>query len=192
MMNEEEAPDDFGISAETKESIVRLNSLKPISELLNFSAERELQFTPEREWDFSLDRDLNFDMERDLWFDPDRDLPFGERAVIFRGYLCPQCRRWVARASTTCSLCGATYKSPIRFGSKEGEGTSQAQARVSTEGSTFRGTPPPPTEGPVEVKQFRKCLICEMRNPMDAVYCVECGNKIVTKKVVKRQKQGGS
>jgi hypothetical protein len=192
MMNGDEV-DDIKISDETKASIAKLNSLKPISELLNFNSERDLMFDPEREWNFSLDRDLNFDMERELSFDADRDIHFGHNSIFFRGYLCPSCKRQVPRDTTACSVCGATYTKPIRYGWRDGEGPSQ-KPQAPMESVPKELPPDMPrahVEEPVTSARFRLCPLCKMKNPMDALYCVECGNMIESKSTARKVRKGG-
>jgi len=175
-MAEDEGAIEIQVSEETRASIAKLNSLKSISEILNFSAERELTFDPEREWNFSLDRDLNFDMERKLWFDSNREQGFGQRSVIFRGYICPTCKRQVGRGSRICSICGASYESPIRFGWKDED------AQPAHEQHAFAMRPASP-ETPAEHAKLKKCPSCKMKSPDDAVYCVECGERFLVMNV---------
>lgn len=160
-MTDEDAV-DIHVSDETRESIARLKSLRPITDLLNFRVERKLMFDPSRKWDFEVGRELSFDLERARDFDENLGLQFGSKSVIFRGYVCPACGHAVRRNAKTCPVCTATFDSPVPF-NIERKGTVATEKAVSL---------------PESVPRRTVCGICGMRNPEDAAYCVECGNRM--------------
>jgi len=182
--------EEIRVSKETLASIAKLKSNRPVTEILNFNPERRLNFDPEREWDFSLDRDLNFDMERKLDFDPERELDFGHNSIFFRGYLCPNCKRQVARDTTVCSICGATYKKPLRVGWRETTERSDGDSKSEVMTQKIQKSEASPPRKEHKKSMFKFCPICKMKNPLDATYCVECG-RLISEKNIPGKKGGG-
>ncbi len=79
---------------------------------LNFDPNRKLEFEPGRPLTFDSSRPLDFLFSRELEFQPNRDLGFGQRGVVFRGYICPICGALVAPDATNCNECGTVFEGP--------------------------------------------------------------------------------
>jgi len=79
---------------------------------LNFDPNRKLEFEPGRPLMFDSGRPLDFLFSRELEFQPNRDLGFGQRGVVFRGYICPICGALVAPDATSCNECGTVFEGP--------------------------------------------------------------------------------
>ncbi len=122
-----------------------------MTKLLNFNPYRALGFDVDRDLWFRSDRKLFFDSDRDLDFDVNRDLGFGERGIIFRGYVCSNCRALVNPMAVECNECGAVFEAREK----------KAPAR--------------PKEAEAE-RPF--CVYCGYPSSGSDVYCRNCGLKI--------------
>lgn len=122
-----------------------------MTKLLNFNAQRELGFDVDRNLQFSSDRVLLFDSDRSLDFDPTRDLGFGRRGIIFRGYVCSNCKAMVNPMAVECNECGAVFE-PMKK-------RPSVKPKKAAPGRTF-------------------CVYCGYPASGSDVYCRNCGLKV--------------
>jgi hypothetical protein len=123
-----------------------------VTKLLNFDSNRHLGFDVDRELGFSPDRDLIFNVDRELGFFPNRDLGFGKRGVIFRGYVCSNCKALVNPMAVECNECGAIFEPAAMKKPKK-------KARIARPDKLF-------------------CVYCGYPASGSDVYCRNCGLKV--------------
>ncbi len=122
-----------------------------MTKLLNFNPQRDLGFDVDRDLQFDSERSLLFDSERNLDFDPNRDLGFGKRGIIFRGYVCSNCKALVNPMAIECNECGAVFE-PAR-----------KKARMT-----------PKKKAP----ERAFCVYCGYPASASDIYCRNCGLKV--------------
>jgi hypothetical protein len=123
-----------------------------VTKLLNFDSSRKLGFDLDRALGFSSDRDLIFNIDRELSFFPNRDLGFGKRGVIFRGYVCSNCKALVNPMAVECNECGAVFEAISGKKPKK-------KAAVASPERLF-------------------CVYCGYPASASDVYCRNCGLKV--------------
>jgi hypothetical protein len=123
-----------------------------VTKLLNFDSNRKLEFNLNRDFEFSPDRDLTFNLDRELSFFPNRDLGFGKRGVVFRGYVCSNCKALVNPMAVECNECGAVFE-PVA-GKKP-----KKKAQIARSDKLF-------------------CVYCGYPATGSDVYCRNCGLKV--------------
>ncbi len=129
-----------------------------VGDLLNFNPNRNLEFDP--------GRTLEFDAGRGLEFSPNRDLGFGQRGVVFRGYVCPICGALVTEDTPKCPECGTVF---------EGEPRATPPATPPTAGKPKApaSSPRAPTAAPANF-----CAHCGARLRQGDRVCWKCGSEV--------------
>ncbi len=125
-----------------------------------------LNFNPNRNLEFDSGRKLEFDPNRGVDFNPNRDLGFGQRGVVFRGYVCPICGALVSEDAPKCPECGTVF---------EGEPRAAPPATPPQEGKPM--APAPPADSSLS-RAANFCAYCGVNlRPGDRV-CWKCGSRV--------------
>ncbi len=124
-----------------------------------------LNFNPNRTLEFDSGRTLEFDPGRGLEFNPNRDLGFGQRGVVFRGFVCPICGALVTEDAPRCPECGTVF---------EGEPRAAPPAASPAPETGKAATPRPPA--PHAPANF--CAFCGAKLRAGDRVCWKCGNQV--------------
>ncbi len=124
-----------------------------------------LNFNPNRDLEFDSGRPLEFSPGRGLEFNPNRDLGFGQRGVVFRGYVCPICGALVTEDTVKCPECGTVFGGEPR--------ASPPGSPPALETTKAPGPKTPPSRAPANF-----CAYCGARLRAGDRVCWKCGNQV--------------
>jgi len=144
---------------------------------LNFDPNRKLEFEPGRSLGFDTGRPLEFQPSRELEFQPNRDLGFGQRGVVFRGYVCPICGALVAPDATSCNECGTVFEGPPTPPPPKPPVTPPPTKRPPTSRPPVPGPPVSAPRKPVPPAKpgVIYCAYCGVQLHTGDTFCWNCG-----------------
>ncbi|HYM39951.1 MAG TPA: zinc ribbon domain-containing protein [Thermoplasmata archaeon] len=138
---------------------------------LNFDPSRKLEFDSARPLEFDSGRPLDFPPSRELEFQPNRDLGFGQRGVVFRGYICPICGALVSPDATSCNECGTVFEGPPTS-------PPPAPPRAPPRGGAAPASSPPasaPRKAAPAKPSVAYCTFCGVQLHAGDAFCWNCG-----------------